>query len=99
LEASKFSLSREDKRLLLGTALTIELSRKAFSEGILFVDFLTEKGIMFSKREAREFIQNGAITLNDEKITDLGFRLVLKNLPEELSLIRKGKKEVFILSY
>ena len=92
-------LSREDKRLLLGTALTIELSRKAFSEGILFVDFLTEKGIMFSKREAREFIQNGAITLNDEKITDLGFRLVLKNLPEELSLIRKGKKEVFILSY
>ena len=34
------------------------------------VDMLVETGILSSKREAREFINNGSISVNGEKITD-----------------------------
>ena len=35
------------------------------------VDLLVDTGILSSKREAREFITNGSISLNGEKVTDL----------------------------
>ncbi len=41
------------------------------------VDLLTEANICKSKREAREFITNGSITLNGEKIENIDF-LVIK---------------------
>ena len=51
------------------------------------VDGLIEVGLASSKREAREFIRNGAVTLNGDKITDEAF--VLPNL-EPSDLVKKG---------
>lgn len=61
------------------------------------VDFLVEFGICSSKREAREFIQNGSISINGEKITDLDFQ-VTKNdsIEQKYVVIRRGKKKYFI---
>ena len=57
------------------------------------VDLLTEADICKSKREAREFITNGSITLNGEKIENIDF-LVNKNvaIEQKYVVIRRGKK-------
>ncbi len=61
------------------------------------VDFLSSKGICSSKREAREFISTGSITLNGEKVTDLE-TTISKNmaLDSKYVVIRKGKKKYFL---
>ena len=67
------------------------------SEDTLLVDILVNNEICSSKREAREFITNGSITLNDEKITDVGFT-VTKDvcIDGKFIIIRRGKKNYYI---
>ena len=67
------------------------------SEEKNIVDFLVDNKITSSKREAREFINAGSITINDEKITDENF-IIDKNIAieEEVLVIKRGKKKYFI---
>ncbi len=64
------------------------------------VDLLTEADICKSKREAREFITNGSITLNGEKIENTDF-LVNKNvaIEQKYVVIRRGKKKYYIIKF
>ncbi len=64
------------------------------------VDLLTEADICKSKREAREFITNGSITLNGEKIENIDF-LVNKNtaIEQKYVVIRRGKKKYYIIKF
>ena len=61
------------------------------------VDFLVDFGICSSKREAREFISNGSISVNGDRVTDLDYQ-VAKNAANEQKyvVIRRGKKKYFI---
>lgn len=61
------------------------------------VDLLVNNDVCSSKREAREFINSGAITINDEKIIDENM-IVNQNLAIDNSLlvIRKGKKKYYL---
>ena len=61
------------------------------------VDFLVEFGVCSSKREAREFINNGSISVNGDRATDLEFK-VTKNdaIEHKYVVIRRGKKKYFI---
>ncbi len=70
------------------------------SEDKNIVDLLVESGSCSSKREAREFIQNGSITFNGDKVTDLNF-LVKKELclHDKYLIIRRGKKKYFLGIY
>ena len=64
------------------------------------VDLLVESGVCSSKREAREFISNGSITLNGEKITDLEFMVTKdKCIESKYLVIRRGKKKYYIGIY
>ena len=62
------------------------------------VDLLVDTGILSSKREAREFVSNGSISLNGEKITDLEM-LVNKetSLYNKYIVIRRGKKKYYLV--
>ena len=61
------------------------------------VDFLVEFGICSSKREAREFISNGSISVNGEKVTDLEFQITKSDsIEQKYVVIRRGKKKYFI---
>ncbi len=62
----------------------------------LLVDLLVDNNICSSKREAREFISNGAITINDEKI--LEDKIITKEMAIDDSIIvlRKGKKKYYL---
>ncbi len=64
------------------------------------VDLLVEAGVCSSKREAREFISNGSITLNGDKITDLEFT-VTKGvcIDSKYLVVRRGKKKYFVGIY
>ena len=64
------------------------------------VDLLIDGNICSSKREAREFINNGSITINGEKITDLEF-IVTKDkcIENKYIVVRRGKKKYFVGEY
>ena len=64
------------------------------------VDLLVESGVCSSKREAREFIGNGSITLNGDKITDLEFVVTKGNcIDSKYLVVRRGKKKYFVGIY
>ncbi len=62
------------------------------------VDLLVDTGILSSKREAREFISNGSISLNGEKVNDESL-LVNKesSLYNKYVIIRRGKKKYYLV--
>lgn len=60
---------------------------------IPIIDLLIENKIASSKREAREFLNNNAISLNGEIINDEN--LVIKN-DKEYNIIRRGKKKYYV---
>lgn len=58
------------------------------------VDWLVELGIEPSKRQAREDINNGAISMNGERITDVHTDVTAENAFDgKFIIIRKGKKK------
>ena len=66
-------------------------------DNINIVDLLVEEGIVSSKREAREFIQQGSISINGEKVTDLEYNISSdKLLHNKYLIIRRGKKKYYI---
>jgi len=70
------------------------------SSDLNIVDLLVESGVCSSKREAREFISNGSITLNGDKVTDLEF-VVSKDkcIESKYIVVRRGKKKYYIGIY
>lgn len=70
------------------------------SEEQNIVDCLVNTGILSSKREAREFISNGSISINGEKITDLEM-LVNKDssLYNKYIVVRRGKKKYYLVIF
>lgn len=64
------------------------------------VDILIAAGIVNSKRQAREDVQNGAIYINGERVQDLNYQLSNQDkIDNELTVIRRGKKKYFVLTY
>ena len=64
------------------------------------VEMLVAAKISPSKRQAREDVQNGAIYINGERIQDLNYTLSDDDkIDNELTVIRRGKKKYFVLTY
>ena len=61
------------------------------------ITMLTEGKVAQSKREAREFVKAGSITINEEKITDENF-IITKDIAieNEVLVVKRGKKKYFI---
>ena len=69
-------------------------------DNLNIVELLVTAGVVNSKRQAREDVQNGAIYLNGERIQDLDYVLSTSDkLEDELTVIRRGKKKYFVLTY
>ena len=65
--------------------------------GINMVDLLVNMGVAKSKREAREFIEAGAISINGEKITNIEKTIKTEMFIENTYIIvRRGKKNYYI---
>ena len=69
-------------------------------DNLNIVELLVTAGIVNSKRQAREDVQNGAIYVNGDRIQDLDYTLTdADKLENELTVIRRGKKKYFVLTY
>ncbi len=58
---------------------------------------LVECGICSSKSQAKTLISQGAISLNDEKISDVSYVLSDKDFETENTILKKGKKIFYCL--
>jgi len=64
------------------------------------VDMLIEAKLAQSKREAREFIKNGAVLVNGDKLTDIEAKLSKSDAIEgKFIVLRRGKKLYAIVKY
>ncbi|MFC4651375.1 tyrosine--tRNA ligase [Lactococcus nasutitermitis] len=70
------------------------------TDDLALVELLISAGIEKSKRQAREDITNGAIYINGERVTELDYVLNdADKIDEKLTVIRRGKKNNFVLTY
>jgi len=64
------------------------------------VDLIVEAAISSSKRQAREDVTNGAISINGEKITDVGYVMsAADRLDDSFAIVRRGKKKYHMVKF
>ena len=72
--------------------------QKTVQDGVSLTEALVESGIASSKREAREWISQGSIQVNGERITDNEFIVSKeKALIENKTLIKRGKRNYYVI--
>jgi tyrosyl-tRNA synthetase len=88
-------LDVEELRLALADA-----SRYEIEEDVLLVDVLAMAKICASKREARELIAAGSISVNGIKRTSIEEKVTKEQaIGQQLTVIRKGKKNYFVIEH
>ena len=68
------------------------------TESVSLIDLLVNNKIVSSRREAREFLGNGAISINGEKVNDEN--LIINTdiaIDNKFIVIRKGKKNYYLI--
>ena len=91
------ALSARDLKVALNGVPTYEISG---DENLNIVELLVNAKISPSKRQAREDVQNGAIYINGERVQDLDYTLSdADKIDNEITVIRRGKKKNFVLTY
>ncbi len=70
-----------------------ELTSDDLTDGeIGILDLLSKCGLIPSKKEGRRLIEQGGITLNDEKVNDVYKKLTSADFTDGFAVIKKGKK-------
>ena len=74
-----------------------DVPRFNFKNNTNIVDLLVDNHICSSKREAREMISGNAISINNQKVSDLE-KIVAKNdlIDSKVMLLKKGKKNYYV---
>lgn len=90
------ALSAEEMKVAFAGVPSVELAK----EDKNIVDLLVEAGISSSKRQAREDVTNGAISVNGGKIADLDYVIDGKDrLEDAFAIIRRGKKKYHMVKF
>ena len=90
------ALSVEEMKVAFAGVPSIEMVK----EDKNIVDLIVEAGISSSKRQAREDVTNGAISVNGEKVTDLDYAVNGKDrLEDAFAIIRRGKKKYHMVKF
>ena len=69
---------------------TVTISKDKFGSSLL--DILAETKVVPSKSEGRRLIQQGGISINGEKVTDLSRTLNESDIKDGSALVKRGKK-------
>lgn len=86
------SISKEAHELLAS-----EAPNAGVQIGMPIVDALVASGLASSKREARQFIEDGAVSIGGEIVTDLTRALLESDFESNMALLRRGKRNVSVL--
>ena len=91
------SMSIEDLEALEGV-VKFEYDLEKITSGIDVVSFLAESGILPSKGEARKMVQNGGISINRQKVSDISMQVSDQHLLQQVYiLVQKGKKNYYLV--
>lgn len=90
-------MSEEDLQAIDGiTKTSVDLS--SLKEGMDIINLVAGSGIFSSKGEARKMIQNGGLSVNRKKVTDMQQIINTEYLlHDKYLLIQKGKKQFFLV--
>jgi len=91
-EAERAVLSDEQRQMLYDNAPTHQID-----PGASVVDVLVSAQLAASKREARTFIEGGAITIGTAKCTDPEAVLEESQFDNGMLILRRGKKQLCVL--
>lgn len=86
------SLSEAEKNMLLETAPSSTLN-----EPRALVEVLVETGLAASKREAKMFVESGAVEINGRKIESVETEMSGADAVSGLILLKRGKKQLHII--
>ncbi|HEY8387924.1 MAG TPA: tyrosine--tRNA ligase, partial [Parasegetibacter sp.] len=76
----------------------VTVSKEALSSGMEFLQFLADSKIFPSKGEARKMVQNGGVSINKTKVTDLAYVLQADVLlHDQYFLIQRGKQNFYLV--
>lgn len=75
-----------------GAIPSTQVNRQRLEAGVNVIDLLLECGLVQSKSEGRRVIQQGGLTINDERIEDIELMVDASFLTQDRIAIRKGKK-------
>ena len=90
------ALSLADIKVGFKDVPTVEIE----DNGTTLIDLLVNNKICSSKREAREFLNAGSITLNGDKVTDENLAITRDLAIEgEVIVLRRGKKKNYIVKF
>lgn len=71
---------------------TFELEKSIVEEGISIIDLLVKTNLATSKSEARRLIEQGGISINREKVSDINRVIYVEDIKENMIILQKGKK-------
>ena len=72
---------------------TVEIEDADFRDGVVDIQTLLVKaGLAKSRSEARRAVEQGGVSVNDEKVTDIRMSFAANDIPAEGLVIKKGKK-------
>ena len=90
------ALSLADIKVGFKDVPTVEIE----DNGTTLIDVLVNNKICSSRREAREFLNAGSITLNGDKVTDENLTITRDLAIEgEVIVLRRGKKKNYIVKF
>ena len=72
---------------------TVMLSKEELGKGIL--DVLNAGKIIPSKKEGRRLVEQGGLSINDEKVTDVNRIINEDDIKDGIILVKRGKKKYF----
>jgi len=77
----------------LSNVPTIEIRKEDLEKPLL--DLLVAGDVFPSKSEGRRNIEQGGLTVNEEKITDTQYKLKEEDFKDNYLLVKKGKKKIY----
>ena len=73
---------------------TAELSEEDFKDGSIdLISMLCKAELVTSRSEGRRAIEQGGVSLDGEKITDIRFAVAKENIPAEGLVLKRGTKK------
>ncbi len=75
-----------------GSIPTTELTREDLAQDARVIALITRAGMCKSNGEARKTVQQGGLTIGEDKVTDVDFCFTPEMLEGEGVVVRKGKK-------
>lgn len=71
---------------------TVMISRDLIGQGIRIIDLLASTGLVPSKGEGRRLIQQGGLSINDNRVDSVDLIITESDFSDNEIMVRKGKK-------